>query len=77
MIEYTYTMLDMKQVTISTHRSGERWALRMVHNPTGLFVTANGTGKYEHQIESRRATINDLEQQVNGYYKEQYDQLDH
>jgi hypothetical protein len=74
MIEYSPpTLFDMKDVTLTTNRSNDRWSLRATHRPSGECVIISGNGKYEHAINERRVALEELEDRVNKYYKDYYD----
>jgi hypothetical protein len=74
MIEYEITLFDLKDTTTSVRKGNNRWSFRMTHNPTGLFVTRSGEGQYAHQIGVRLEAQEELKQQVDNYYREQYGQ---
>jgi hypothetical protein len=72
MIEYQYTLFDLKDVTSTSSRQKDRWSVRITHKPTGLFTQSAGVGKYEHALAERRQALEDLKQLVDKYYQEQY-----
>lgn len=73
MIEYEPpTFFDIRDVTTTAQRRPNNWSVRMTHKPSGLFVLRSGVGSYEHQIDVRREAMNELKEQVDNYYKEEY-----